>query len=452
MSPRRGLRHERRSSVRRRPASAGCRCRWPSSTAAPTTPRRPSTGTMPPTASGRRRSSCSASAAVVAYAERGEPDAELGERLQNLARPALGHWWEFVRLLVPAPGRRRRRRVSAPSATWSWAASATTCPAPPGSMPRCARPWTAPGARVTVRLSELFDRLVRVPEPRDRPRRPRPAPAEFYDRMGRALLLGVGELLGRLDVLAGRRLIYVDRRPPPVLGRLAGRAVRAGGRSRPDGSNRSNGPSRRPRACPGRGGSTSRGPRSPSEPSPPGRYTRCCSSTTRRPRSSSSTPAAASGGSNTSATPRPDLDRDDLGAERATFAGPGPERRGRRRAGRASGRRSRRPKSRRRRAPEARRRRRLGEFELLSELGRGGMGVVYRAWQPSLGRQVALKCLLRAGDPKAEARFKREIRALGRVEHPHLVKVYTSGRRGRPVVLRDGAGRGGDRWRPSADP
>jgi WD40 repeat protein/serine/threonine protein kinase/tetratricopeptide (TPR) repeat protein len=71
--------------------------------------------------------------------------------------------------------------------------------------------------------------------------------------------------------------------------------------------------------------------------------------------------------------------------------------------------------------------RRLGEFELLSELGRGGMGVVYRAWQPSLGRQVALKSLIRAGDPKAEARFNREIHALGRVEHPHLVKVFTSG-------------------------
>jgi hypothetical protein len=72
----------------------------------------------------------------------------------------------------------------------------------------------------------------------------------------------------------------------------------------------------------------------------------------------------------------------------------------------------------------------IGEFELLSRLGQGGMGVVYRAWQPSLGRQVALKCLLRSGDPKAEARFAREIRALGRVEHPNVVKVFTSGAEG----------------------
>lgn len=71
--------------------------------------------------------------------------------------------------------------------------------------------------------------------------------------------------------------------------------------------------------------------------------------------------------------------------------------------------------------------RRIGEFELLARIGRGGMGVVYRAWQPSLGRQVALKCLIQAGDDRAEARFSREIRALGRVEHPNLVKIFTSG-------------------------
>jgi WD40 repeat protein/serine/threonine protein kinase len=78
-------------------------------------------------------------------------------------------------------------------------------------------------------------------------------------------------------------------------------------------------------------------------------------------------------------------------------------------------------------APAGPSRRTLGEFELLSELGRGGMGVVYRAWQPSLGRQVALKQLRAAGDARTEQRFRREIKALGRVEHPHLVKIFTSG-------------------------
>jgi hypothetical protein len=42
-----------------------------------------------------------ASVAIVEYAQRREADPKLADRLQNLARPQLGHWWEFVRLLVP---------------------------------------------------------------------------------------------------------------------------------------------------------------------------------------------------------------------------------------------------------------------------------------------------------------------------------------------------------------
>jgi hypothetical protein len=41
------------------------------------------------------------SVAIVSYAERGAPDPKLAERLTNLARPATGHWWEFVQLLLP---------------------------------------------------------------------------------------------------------------------------------------------------------------------------------------------------------------------------------------------------------------------------------------------------------------------------------------------------------------
>src|SRR5438132_7248506 len=42
-----------------------------------------------------------ASVAIVEYAQRDEADPQLAERLQNLARPQLGHWWEFVRILIP---------------------------------------------------------------------------------------------------------------------------------------------------------------------------------------------------------------------------------------------------------------------------------------------------------------------------------------------------------------
>jgi serine/threonine protein kinase/tetratricopeptide (TPR) repeat protein len=69
----------------------------------------------------------------------------------------------------------------------------------------------------------------------------------------------------------------------------------------------------------------------------------------------------------------------------------------------------------------------IGEYKLLTELGRGAMGIVYRAWQPSLNREVAIKVQPRTGDAKADARFRREVRALGRVEHPNLIKVHTSG-------------------------
>jgi eukaryotic-like serine/threonine-protein kinase len=71
----------------------------------------------------------------------------------------------------------------------------------------------------------------------------------------------------------------------------------------------------------------------------------------------------------------------------------------------------------------------IGDFDLEGELGHGGMGVVYRARQRSLNRQVALKVLTPAlaADPVALARFRREIAALARCDHPNLVKILTSG-------------------------
>jgi Protein kinase domain len=362
--------------------------------------------------------------AVAVYAHRPERDPQLAERLQNLARPALGHWWEFVRRLLPvladrgaagfAPLREvllGKSRDDLPRAAGLHAALRTALDG-------------QPHAQAAVRLTELLDRLVRYRNQEIGHGAAGRRPAEFYERMARALLAGAAEVLGRLDLLAGRRLTYVSDVEQKG-GRWLVQRYELIGES-----------ARRQEAW--------ELPRQAADRLPDGDCVYLHDPAAVEPLAG--------------LCPLHPLVLYDAEAEELLFLS---ARRGRQRTeylGYTSGRTADRPDlgaaqagllaevlglpvaaeqvaawAARSQAEEpaetapAPAGRTLGEFELLSELGQGGMGVVYRAWQPSLGRQVALKKLKHGGDAKTEVRFRREIRALGRVEHPHLVKVFTSG-------------------------
>jgi WD40 repeat protein/serine/threonine protein kinase len=371
-----------------------------------------------------------AAVAVVEYADLGEHRADLVECLTKLARPSLGHWWEFVGRLVPV-------LADTGDAGFGAARDLALGSRARDDMPRAAGLDAAllatlegrEGARSRVRLTELFERLVQYRNREIGHGAAGQRPGEFYEQMARVLLAGAAEVFGRLDVLAGRRLLYVGevRRQASGHWLVERYALRGESAKRIESLELPEKaaahlptPERVYLEVPAGG-------KAPATPRlralHPLVHFEAASGlvyflNSRRGKRGIEYLSYGSGGM---------LRRDELGTEHrellarvlgqpvgaeaaeawaavslaADPVAPG--------------------------APAETTAHSIGEFELLSRLGHGGMGVVYRAWQPSLGRQVALKCMLRAGDPKAEARFAREIRALGRVEHPNVVKVFTSG-------------------------
>ena len=68
----------------------------------------------------------------------------------------------------------------------------------------------------------------------------------------------------------------------------------------------------------------------------------------------------------------------------------------------------------------------LGRYHIISELGRGGMGVVYKAVDPKLERFIAIKCLSDelSNDELTVTRFLREARNVAALNHPHIAQIF----------------------------
>ena len=76
----------------------------------------------------------------------------------------------------------------------------------------------------------------------------------------------------------------------------------------------------------------------------------------------------------------------------------------------------------------------LGRYKIISELGRGAMGVVYKGEDPALDRTVALKTVILSDDALGKAEYQKrfflEAKAAGRLSHPQIITVYDFGQEG----------------------
>jgi serine/threonine protein kinase len=81
----------------------------------------------------------------------------------------------------------------------------------------------------------------------------------------------------------------------------------------------------------------------------------------------------------------------------------------------------------------------IGRYRILGELGRGAMGIVYRAEDPMLNRPVAIKTIIMSADPEVrgeyEKRFYQEAKAAGGLNHPNLITIHDIGREGDIVYM-----------------
>ena len=71
----------------------------------------------------------------------------------------------------------------------------------------------------------------------------------------------------------------------------------------------------------------------------------------------------------------------------------------------------------------------LGQYQLRERMGTGGMGTVYRAYQASLKREIAIKVMspMLAAQPNYMERFNREAQTVAALEHPHIVPIHDYG-------------------------